>query len=128
MTDGDTDSVPALGVRLRAAITDSLRYWEPRRVVFNGVLTVTVIVYFIINWPHSWGMVSFESVLGLFLLIVLANICYCAAYLADVFVQMSGFREVWLKVRWGLFATGVSFAGIITRWLAMGFFGAHGVQ
>jgi hypothetical protein len=35
--------------------------------------------------------------LGLFFLAVLANVCYCAVYVVDFFVQFSGLREAWAK-------------------------------
>jgi hypothetical protein len=60
--------------------------------------------------------------LGLFLLAVAANICYCAAYLADVFVQASGFREVLQRVRWVLFVLGTLVAAIITRFMSLAMF------
>jgi hypothetical protein len=53
---------------------------------------------------------------------VLANVAYCAAYLVDVFGQMSHFREVWLSVRWIVFTTGVAFAAVLTRFLTAGLF------
>src|SRR5436309_15865159 len=89
----------SLGARVREAVSDAIGYWEPRRISYNGVLALIVLAYFATNWPHSRTVVSFEGVLIVFVLAVLANICYCAAYLGDVFVQVSGFREPWLKWR-----------------------------
>jgi hypothetical protein len=116
--------IPAsLGVRVREAVSDAIGYWEPRRIAYNGVLALIVLAYFAVNWPHSRTVVSFEGVLIVFVLAVIANICYCAAYLGDVFVQMSGFRDAWQKWRWVLFIIGTTFAAIITRWFAITFFG-----
>ena len=108
-------------------MSDALGYWEPRRIAYNAVLALVVMVYVVINWPHSGRAVSLEGVLRVFILAVLANVCYCAAYLGDVFVQVSGFRAAWQNWRWVLFAIGVAFAVIITRWFAIAFFtpGAH---
>jgi hypothetical protein len=122
MTEATVDVPVSFGTRLREAVTDALRYWEPRRIAFNAVLALIVLGYFVANWPHSRTVVSFEGVLFVFILAVLANMCYCAAYLGDVFVQLSGLRETWRRVRWFLFLIGLSFAAIITRWFAMGFF------
>ena len=63
-----------------------------------------------------------DEMLVIFLLAVLANVAYCAVYVADVFAQWSGFRELWRQYRWVLFSTGLIFAGIITRFFAIGFF------
>jgi hypothetical protein len=57
-----------------------------------------------------------------FLLAVVANIAYCAAYLADIFVQVSGFREIWQRSRWVLFVIRTVFAAVVTRFVAMGMF------
>jgi len=121
MTDTPSRS-PSLLARLRDIITDSLRYWEPRRVVYNLVLAAVVLVYFGAAWPHSKATITLDGVLGLFILAVLANVCYCAVYLGDVFVQLSGFGELWHRWRWLLFAIGTTFAGIMTRFFALGFF------
>jgi len=110
--------------KFREAITDAIGYWEPRRVLYNAVLTAIVVGYLAIYWPRSRSAVSFDGILVLFVLAVLANICYCAAYLGDVFVQASGFREVWRKKRWIVFLMGIILASILTRFFAIMFFGS----
>jgi hypothetical protein len=110
------------GGDVRDAVSDALRYWEPRRIAYNAVLGLIVLAYFALDWPHSRMAVSFEGVLFVFILAVLANICYCAAYLGDLFVQLSGFRAAWQRWRWLLFFIGTAFAAIITRWFAIMFF------
>ena len=57
------------------------------------------------------------------MLAVIANIAYCTAYVVDIFVQASGFRELWQRYRKLLFVIGTLFAAIITRFIAMGMFG-----
>jgi len=108
--------------RLHEAVTDALAYWERRRIAYNGVLAAIVFGYFAANLPHSWTVVSVDGVLFLFLLAVLANVCYCAAYVGDVFVQLSGFRESWKGRRWILLLIGTTFAAVITRFFVIGFF------
>ena len=112
--------------RLGDAVTDALRYWEPRRILYNGALAAIVAVYFFWNWPSSRSTVTFDGLLFLFILAILANIAYCVAYLGDVFIQFSAFREVWRRYRWVLFAVGTIFAAIITRFFAIGFFRSPG--
>jgi len=107
---------------LRDYATDAIKFWEPRRVVYNLVLTAVVIIYFGIGYPASKALLSIDFLLGLFLLAVIANVAYCAAYLVDIFAQASGFRELWQRYRWLLFAIGTTFAAIITRFAAMGMF------
>ena len=125
MSKTSPDVPTSLGARVREAVSEALGYWEPRRIAYNALLALIVLAYFAINWPYSRTVVSFEGVLVVFVLAVLANICYCAAYLGDVFVQVSGFREPWLKWRWVILAIGMAFAPIITRWCVISFFTPH---
>lgn len=110
---------------LREMVTNSIRYWEPRRLIYNAVLALIVIGYFFASWPASRSTFTFNGILFLFVLTVLANICYCAAHVADIFAQFSGFRERWLRLRWMLLVLGIVFAGIITRFFALGFFTSY---
>jgi hypothetical protein len=109
----------------RESLTGAIRYWEPRRVVYNVVLAAIVLVYFGINYPATKSLISIDSVLFLFLLVVLANVAYCAAYLVDIFVSASSYRDQWQKRRWIIFVIGLLFAGIITRFFALGMFQSH---
>ncbi len=110
------------GQSLKDYLTDAIRYWEPRRLVYNAVLAVILLTYFGVYYPGSRKTLSLESALLIFLLAVLANVAYCAAYLCDIFAQASGYRERWRAVRWIVFVVGLIFAGILTRYFAIGFF------
>jgi len=107
---------------LRDYVTDAIKFWERWRVVYNLALAAVVITHFAAGYPASRAMLSLDFALGLFLLAVVANIAYCAAYIADIFAQASGFRELWQQYRWLLFAIGTTFAAIITHFVAAGMF------
>ena len=107
---------------IRECATDAIRYWEPRRIIYNLVLAAIVLAYFVAGLPFTRGMLNVDFVLGIFLLAVLANVAYCAAYAVDIFAQTSGFRELWQKFRWILFLIGLTFASIITRFWSMALF------
>ena len=107
---------------IREWATDSIRYWEPRRIVYNVVLAAIVVVYYWMGLPLSKQLLTLNFVLFLFLLAVLANVCYCVAYAVDIFAQTSGFRDLWQRIRWVLFLIGLLFAGIITRFWSMALF------
>jgi hypothetical protein len=111
-----------LGVETREAATEAVRYWEPRRILYNAVLVLVVSTYFFLGLPFSTSTLSMNLFLVLFALAVLANIAYCAAYVVDIFAQTTGLRDTWLKYRWILFAIGVFFAAVITRFVSMGLF------
>ena len=110
---------------IREAITDAIGYWEPRRILYNIALAGVVLIHFFANYPASRDKLQAELFLSLFVLAVLANVAYCAAYLGDIFAQFSGYRDVWKKFRWILFAIGVAFAGTIAHFMTMGFFLVH---
>ena len=106
----------------RESLTDAIRYWEPLRLAYNAVLAVIVLIYFWRGYPASKMSLSVDAGLFIFLLAVLANVAYCAVYLVDVFAQSSGYRETWRKNRWVLFAIGLIFAGVLTRFWAAAMF------
>ena len=109
------------GVRLGEVATEALRYWEPRRLIYNVALVLVVLSYFFAAWPQSAGRVSFDSVLFLFLLAVAANVLYCTAYVVDLFVQVSQLRPQWLRVRWVLLLIGTGTAAVDARGFTLGF-------
>ena len=107
---------------IRDMATDALRYWEPRRLIYNVVLAAIVLWHFFLAWPASKTVITLNGVLGLFLLAVLANVVYCVAYIADLFIQLSGFRASWRRYRWLLLVLGIIFASVITRFISMNLF------
>lgn len=103
----------------RDVITDAIRYWEPRRVGYNLVLAAIVLAWIVRSWQHFRGAFDWPSLMALFVLAVLANICYCAAYLVDIPLQYSAYQKSWRKRRWALWLLGVVFAGVIAfYWVA----------
>jgi hypothetical protein len=119
-----TEAPPQAGViaRLSGYVANALWYWEPRRLVFNAVLAVVVLIHFVLAWPRSKDLLSFDLLLGLFILSVLANFCYSAVYVPDLFVQFARLNEA---TRWGrviLFTVGTGFAATLTHFFAKGIF------
>lgn len=114
-------------VQWRDYLSNAIRYWEPRRVAYNLLLAAIVIIHFVKELPFSKTVVGVNSILLLFLLAVLANVAYCAAYIPDVFAQMSGLRESWLRHRWIVLVVGLAFAGVLTHFWSLAVF-SHGAQ
>src|SRR2546428_672178 len=123
---GEYGSPDGMGTlpRLGVLVADALRYWELRRLVYNFVLGVVVVAHLASAWPASMSFLKVENLLGLFILAVLANVAYCAAYVADLFVQLSGLRAAWLRWRWLLLALGTAFAAVLTHFFSQGMFTA----
>jgi hypothetical protein len=111
--------------RLGEIATAALRYWEPRRLVYNALLLLTVAGCFLAAWPGSLTRLDLDLVLVFFVLAVAANVLYSLAYIADIFLQLSALRDRWLRRRWVLFAIGTATAVILARFMAAGAFTAR---
>jgi len=111
----------------REWLSNAIRYWEPRRIGYNVILAAIVVIHFVKDLPFSKSVVDVNLTLLLFLLAVLANVAYCAAYIPDVFAQMSGLRETWLRYRWIVLLVGLAFAGVLTHFWSMAMF-SHDAQ
>ena len=105
----------------RDLVTNAIRYWEPRRLAYNGLLsspssqrTSSPLFRNRGRWSRSMRRWA------LFILAVLANLCYCGAYLVDLFAQYSAYRSTWLRHRWILLAIGTFLALILAHFISMG--------
>ena len=93
------------------------------QLLYNLLLAGIVIFHFMRSLPSSKVFLQFDLLLFLFVMAVLANVAYCAAYIPDVFAQMSNLRESWLRYRWALLLVGMAFAGVLTHFWTVGMFG-----
>lgn len=100
----------------RLLLDDALRYWERRRIGYSLVLAAIVIGWGVFTWPHLRPALALVPMLQLFVLAVIANVLYCAAYLVDLPLQLSSYREVWLRRRWVLWLIGTLFAAALTQY------------
>ncbi|HEV2299085.1 MAG TPA: hypothetical protein VGR72_11260 [Candidatus Acidoferrales bacterium] len=110
---------PLQQMEFRGILTDAIGYWERRRIIYNLLLTVVVIAWIVLTWPHFRPAFRWDSFVALLVLAVLANLCYCAAYVADLPMQYSSFRQVWRRWRWALLFGGTLFAILFANyWIA----------
>ena len=107
----------------RSMLTDAIRYWEPRRLLYNVALAAVVFVHYFLELPHSKAALSADLGLSVFILAVLANVAFSAAYVPDLAMQFSGYRDLWLKNRWLLLLLGTGFACAIASFFARSMFG-----
>lgn len=98
---------------------DAVRFWEPRRVVYNAVLAVSVLIWLAWSWPHFEPATTWGNLGRLAVLAVIANLCYSTAYLVEV-AMGSGCRENdWLVGRKIVFVAGLLLAVIVENyWIA----------
>ena len=94
---------------MKDIINNSLRYWEPRRVAFNAALALVVAGSFF-QHQSSLATLTWHPVIGLLLAALLANVLYCAAYAADLLVQLSDYQAAWRRHRGLLWVVGTAFA------------------
>ena len=103
---------------MREIVSNAIKYWETRRLAYNLVLAALVVGQFARVWPGSRVVFELEPFMALFVLAVLANLCYFAAYVVDIPMQFSVYRAKWLDWRAGLWFFGTLFAAAITfYWL-----------
>lgn len=98
-----------LGLALREAI----QFWEPRRFLYNGVLVLVSITWLFIIGGGMLIAAPLLAIPALFVLVVLANCFYCAAYLPDLALQLAGFERAARLSRWPLFVCGCLFASLL---------------
>jgi hypothetical protein len=104
---------------LREILTDAFRYWELRRIAYNCVLSGVVVAWLVLTWPHFRPALKLDSLLLFLILAMLANVCYCAAYFADIPMQYTLFRATWRRRRWSLWWVGVLLAVVLANyWIA----------
>jgi hypothetical protein len=63
--------------------------------VYNLVLIAVTAGWFVATWPHFRPALTLSSLLILSVLALLANVCYCAAYLVDIPMQFSALNAAW---------------------------------
>jgi hypothetical protein len=105
--------------RFRGLLADAIRFWEPRRLLYNFVLSAVAVVWLVATWPHFRVALTLPSLLLLAILALLANVCYCSAYLVDIPMQSSSLSAVWRRRRWGLWLIRALFAIVVANyWIA----------
>jgi hypothetical protein len=95
---------------------EAIRFWEPRRIVYNFALTAVCLAWILVTWPHFRPALTLSSLGILTVLALLANVCYCAAYLVDIPAQHLIPGAVWNRGRWMLWLVGTVLAMVFTNY------------
>lgn len=95
---------------MRETVRQAIRYWEPRRLIYNLVLAAVVAVWLVATWPHFRNAATLESLGRVTVLALAANVCYCAAYFVDILMQRCSFDVNWRRWRWALWLLGTILA------------------
>lgn len=97
---------------------DAARFWEPLRLWYSGVLALVPYAWIAFSWPHFRGSVGLFS-LWLLAFLALANVAYCAGYIAEAFLQALVPQNLWRRIRQVLWGLGMVLALLVENyWIA----------
>lgn len=100
-------------------LSDAVRYWERRRIIYNVILAAVFLGWIGLTWPHFREASPFQGIVFLIVFGLMANLLYSAVYLVDIPLQSSSLRALWHRVRFGLWIAGTSVAFVFTNyWIA----------
>ncbi len=104
---------------MREILGDAIRFWEPRRVIYNVILAAVFAGWVVLTWPHFREASVLQGLLFLIIFFVAANVCYSAVYIVDIPMQGSFHRAGWRRWRFGLWLVGTCLAFVFTNyWIA----------
>ncbi len=102
-----------------SGFADAARFWEPRRMWYNGALLVVVALWVVFTWPHFRPAFTFEVLGKMLVLALLANVCYCAAYAFELLLQSVSGDRTRRRFRWAIWILGMLLALLIENyWIA----------
>ena len=98
---------------------ETTRFWEPRRLWYNAILSIVVLLWLVFTWPHFRPALTFQALGKMLVLALLANVCYCAAYPADWMVRAASSDKTRRRFRWAIWIVGMLLALLIENyWIA----------
>ena len=101
---------------LRRFLAGAIRFWEPRRLVYNLILAIVVVVWIVASSPHFRPMFTPHGLLLLVILALLANACYCTAYILDIPMQSLFVGDSLRYWRWCLWVIGTLLAVVLANY------------
>ena len=100
-------------------LADAVRFWEPRRLLYNLLLLAVVLLWVMNTWPHFRPAITLQSLGIMIVLALLANLCYCAGYLAEILIQNATSGVAWNRQRWAVWVVGTLLAILFENyWIA----------
>jgi len=107
------------GSRPSVDLRDASRFWEPRRLWYNVVLFLIVVLWVALTWPHFRPAMNWVALGKMTVLALLANLCYCAGYVAEGFIQPLFPQATWRRARWAVWTVGILLAILLSNyWIA----------
>src|SRR5215469_6545025 len=107
------------GSRPSVDLRDASRFWEPRRLWYNVVLFLIVVLWVALTWPHFRPAMNWVALGKMTVLALLANLCYCAGYAMEGFIQPMVEQAYWRRLRWVVWVVGMLLAILLAYyWIA----------
>ena len=101
-----------------SGLRQAARFWEKLRLSYTAVLALPTIAWLIFSWPHFRGSVS-SLLLWLVMFLAIANLCYCAGYALDMFIQASVPQNWRRRLRVSFWIAGLLLALLVENyWIA----------
>ena len=113
MSDSETNH------KLQGGLRAASRFWEPRRLWYTAILFAIVLLWVVLTWPHFRAALNLADLGRMTVLALLANVCYCAAYMAEFSIQGALPEKFWRRARYAIWVSGMLLAIVITNyWMA----------
>jgi hypothetical protein len=98
--------------------TDTIRYWELRRISYNAALLLLCVWWVVRTWPHFQPAMTLGNLGRMIILAALANVCYSTAYVVDMVAFSSLSEPARRRWRGALLIAGTLFALLVaTYWI-----------
>jgi hypothetical protein len=115
-TGHSTELRPSDSVSLRRGLAKACRFWAPRRIHYNLLLLLVAATWVVATWPHFRPAFALVPMLQFAGLALLANVCYSAAYLVDLLIQLSVSSARWAAARGALWVAGMLLAILLENY------------
>lgn len=90
----------------RDHIRSAVRFWEFARILYNlALLTLVMILLFVNLGAVEWSVIVSWAP-GMFMLAIVANVLFCAAYPLDLIAQATPLNAYITPIRWTLLVLG----------------------
>jgi len=107
------------GKRMSVDLKAASRFWERQRLGYNAVLLLIVVLWVGFTWPHFRPAMNLVALGKMTVLAVLANLCYCAGYAMEGFIQPIVEQAYWRRLRWVVWVVGMLLAVLLANyWIA----------
>jgi hypothetical protein len=113
------NEVDPTGNKKRVDLKNAAKFWERQRLWYNAVLLLVVGLWVVFTWPHFRPAMNLVALGKMTVLALLANLCYCAGYAMEGFIQPLLQQAYWRRLRWVVWVVGMLFALLLANyWIA----------